>query len=63
MHRIGGTVGTISGTVSDSKTELPITGVIISASSPGQDWKATTDSKGFYSINSLPVDTYTLSFQ
>ena len=62
-YAIGGTVGSISGTVSDSKTKLPIAGVIVSASSPVQDSKATTDSKGFYSINGLPVDTYTISFQ
>ena len=61
-YAIGGTVGSISGTVSDAKTKLPIAGVIVSASSPVQDSKATTDSKGFYSINGLPANTQTISF-
>ena len=60
---IGGTSGTITGTVVDDKTKLPIAGVAVSASSPVQNATATTDGKGFYSINGLPVDTYTIAFQ
>jgi hypothetical protein len=60
---IGGTTGSISGVVLDDKTKLPLAGVMVAASSPVQDAKATTDAKGFYSINGLPVDTYTISFQ
>lgn len=62
-YAVGGTTGSISGTVTDLKTKLPIAGVMVAASSPVQDSKATTDAKGFYSINGLPVDTYTISFQ
>lgn len=60
---IGGTTGTINGTVVDDKTKLPIAGVTVSVSSPVENAKATTDGKGFYAINGLPVDTYTVSFQ
>ncbi len=60
---IGGTSGTITGTVVDTKSKLPVAGASVSASSPVQSSKATTDAKGFYSITGLPVDTYTVSFE
>ena len=62
-YAVGGTTGTITGTVVDEKTKLPLAGVAIAASSPVQDAKTTSDAKGFFSINGLPVDTYTVSFQ
>jgi hypothetical protein len=58
-----GTTGTLSGTITDSKTGLPIAAVMVNAVSPTGSYKATTDSKGFFSLAGVNPDTYSVSFQ
>ncbi len=58
-----GTTGTILGTVTDASTHAPIADVKVTASSPSGNYSTTTDAKGFYSLQSLIPDTYTVSFQ
>jgi hypothetical protein len=58
---IAGTTGTLSGTVVDSTTKLPISGVKVTAASPSQISSQTTDGEGHYSFLSLAPDTYTVS--
>lgn len=58
-----GTTGTISGTVTDSKTGAPIVGVTVGASAPTGHFTTKTDAKGFYAINGVSPDTYTISFE
>lgn len=60
---VGGTNGTINGTVTDQATGEPIAGVSVIALSPSSRAAATTDSKGFFSLNGVPVDTYAVAFQ
>ena len=55
------TTGTISGTVADAATKKPIAGVTVTASAPSGRGSATTDNNGFYNINGLAPDTYTVS--
>lgn len=57
------TTGTIVGTVKDAQTGAPIAGVKIGGVSPSQAAMTTSDSRGFYVLNGLSADTYTLSFQ
>lgn len=56
------TTGTIQGTVTDKSTGAPIAGVLVVAKSPSQGASSTTDAKGFYVIQNLTPDTYTVSF-
>lgn len=58
-----GTTGTINGTVTDSKTSLPIAGVVVSAVSPSANLNGKTDAKGFYSFSGVSPDTYAVSFE
>jgi len=58
-----GTTGTINGTVTDSKTSLPIAGVVVSAVSPSGNLNGKTDAKGFYSFSGVSPDTYAVSFE
>jgi hypothetical protein len=58
-----GTTGTISGTVTDANSSLPVAGVTVSAVSPTDQSTTKTDSKGFYSFTGLLPDTYTISFE
>ena len=58
-----GTTGTISGTVRETTSSAPIAGVSVTASSPSQKLTVTTDAAGFYSLQNLAPDTYTVSFQ
>ena len=58
-----GTTGTITGTITDDKSGTPVASVIVNAVSPTGSYKATTDSKGFFSIAGVTPDTYSISFQ
>lgn len=59
---LAGTVGTISGHVTDQQNK-PLADVrVVAASASGME-KATTDAHGFYSLVGLNPDTYTVSFQ
>ncbi|MGZ3506424.1 MAG: carboxypeptidase regulatory-like domain-containing protein [Vulcanimicrobiaceae bacterium] len=57
------TTGSITGTVDDATTGTPIANVKVSAASPSGNRSTTTDSHGFYVLNALAPDTYTVSFQ
>jgi hypothetical protein len=59
---VGGTNGTIQGTVTDSATKAPISNVDVVASSPAQTSRSRTDARGFFSFAGLPVDTYSVTF-
>ncbi|MGH7738303.1 MAG: TonB-dependent receptor domain-containing protein [Candidatus Tyrphobacter sp.] len=57
------TTGGITGTVTDARTHAPMAGVTVTATSPSQTARATTDASGKYVFLSLAPDTYTLSAQ
>lgn len=57
-----GTTGSISGTVRDSATKLPLANVVVAVASPSGSARATTDANGFYVISGLSPDTYVESF-
>jgi hypothetical protein len=56
-----GTLGGISGVVTDGKTGAPLAGVRVEISSPSQSVTATTDARGHYIAFSLQPDDYTLT--
>lgn len=56
-----GTLGGISGIVTDAKTGAPIAGVRLQISSPSQTMTATTDAHGHYVAFSLQPDDYTFT--
>jgi hypothetical protein len=58
-----GTTGTITGTVTDGKTGNQLAGVKVDAVSPGGTYSTTTDAKGFFSLQAVTPDTYTVSFE
>jgi Carboxypeptidase regulatory-like domain len=58
---LAGTTGGIQGYITDSAGR-PLAAVAVSASSPSGHFSTTTGSNGFYSLNGLPLDTYTVSF-
>jgi len=58
-----GTTGTISGTVTDSASGAPVANATVAAVSPSGSRTTTTDSKGFFALQALSPDTYTLSVQ
>ncbi|HZV76500.1 MAG TPA: TonB-dependent receptor [Candidatus Babeliales bacterium] len=57
-----GTTGGITGRVTDSKTGAPLTGVLVTANSPSQSARSTSDATGTFAFLSLSPDTYTLNF-
>ncbi len=57
------TTGTISGVVTDAQTGAPLAGVKVTATSPSGVKTTVTDSRGFYTLQQLSVDTYTVSFE
>src|SRR5450755_3714266 len=56
-----GTTGGIQGYVTDA-SGTPIAGVQVSASAPSFGTHTTTGANGFYALNGLPLDTYSLTF-
>jgi hypothetical protein len=60
---LAGTTGTISGTAVDADTGAPLANVKVSVSSPSQSATTSSDAKGFYTLQGLVPDTYTISFQ
>ncbi|MBV8595584.1 MAG: carboxypeptidase regulatory-like domain-containing protein, partial [Candidatus Eremiobacteraeota bacterium] len=55
-----GTTGTIEGHVVDTGGQ-GIAGAIVSATSPSGHFNTTSARDGFYALNGLPVDTYTIT--
>src|SRR5690242_2283702 len=60
---IAGTTGTITGTVTDAASGSPIANVRVTAAAPSGTQSATTNGAGFYSLQQMIPDTYTVSFQ
>ncbi len=58
---LAGTTGSISGVVTNSSTNAPITGASVTASSPSQTATAKTDASGHFTFISLAPDTYNVS--
>jgi Carboxypeptidase regulatory-like domain/TonB dependent receptor-like, beta-barrel len=56
-----GTTGAIQGYVTDGAGH-GIAGVSVTAAAPTGHFTTTSGSNGFYSLNGLPLDTYTLTF-
>jgi hypothetical protein len=56
-----GTTGAFQGYVTD-EAGSGIVGVRVTAASPSGDFTADTGSWGFYALNGLPLDTYTVTF-
>src|ERR1700686_2685351 len=56
-----GTTGSIQGHVTDEAGHS-MAGVSVPAASPSGHFSTTSDAGGFYSLNGLPVDTYTVTF-
>ena len=55
----GGVTGSISGSCRDASGEvLPGLQVIAQNTETGIQWTSTTDARGFYSFQALPVGTY-----
>jgi len=57
------TTGTISGTVTVSDTKKPLAGASVVAASPSGTGSASSDANGFYNINGLAPDTYTVTIK
>ena len=57
------TTGVISGTVTDASSGAPVAGVKVTAASLSQTQTTTTDNRGFYALQNLTPDTYSVSFQ
>ncbi len=60
---IAGTTGTIAGVVTDATSGAPIANVKVTAAAPSGSQSTTTNATGFYSLQALTPDTYTVSFQ
>ena len=58
---LAGTTGSITGTVSDAKTHLPLAGVRVEIASPSQTSATTTDAGGRFTFISLSPDTYAIT--
>ena len=57
------TTGAISGTVSDAQSGSPVADVKVEAVSGSGSRSTTTDSRGYFTLQALQPDTYTVSFQ
>jgi Carboxypeptidase regulatory-like domain len=55
-------VGTISGSVTDTASGAPLFDVAVTAVSGSGDYTAKTNVRGFYSMSGVYADTYTVSF-
>ncbi|HTD34236.1 MAG TPA: TonB-dependent receptor [Candidatus Elarobacter sp.] len=54
--------GTIQGTITSSQGNTKLAGVQVSAVAPSGRYAATTDQNGFFTINGVTPDTYTITF-
>jgi len=59
---IGGTNGTLSGTVTDAVTKAALPNVTVTIASTNETLHTTTDARGVYRFVGLPVDTYVVAF-
>ncbi len=58
---LAGTTGAVNGTVVDPQSNKPIAGAAITAQSPSQSARTTSDAAGRFSFISLAPDTYSVS--
>ncbi len=58
-----GTTGSLSGTVLEGATRIPIAGAKVTAVSPSQSGSTQTDSAGHFAFLSLAPDTYSVSVE
>jgi hypothetical protein len=58
---IAGTTGGMQGYVTDAAGH-PLAGVAVSAAAPSYSTHTVTGPNGFYALNGLPLDTYTVTF-
>ncbi|MDP9025839.1 MAG: carboxypeptidase-like regulatory domain-containing protein, partial [Candidatus Eremiobacteraeota bacterium] len=58
---LAGTTGAVNGTVVDQQSSKPISGATVTAQSPSQSARTTSDSTGRFSFISLAPDTYAIS--
>src|ERR1700726_2414046 len=58
---LAGTTGSITGIVTDSSTQKPISGASVSAVSASQSTSTKTDAAGRFTFISLAPDTYIVS--
>ena len=61
MCILAGTTGTVNGSVVDPQSNKPIAGANVTAQSPSQSARTTSDATGRFSFISLAPDTYTVS--
>jgi outer membrane receptor protein involved in Fe transport len=54
--------GTIQGTVTSSQGNTKLAGVQVTAVAPSGRYAATTDQNGFFTMNGVTPDTYTITF-
>jgi hypothetical protein len=59
----GGQTGNLNGTIVDATTKAGVAGVSVAIASPSQTLTATTDGKGFFQLNGIPADTYSVRFR
>jgi putative alpha-1,2-mannosidase len=58
---LAGTTGAVNGTVVDAQSNKPIAGAVVTAQSPSQSARTTSDAAGRFSFISLAPDTYAIS--
>jgi hypothetical protein len=63
LTSIAGTTGTISGVVTDAATGAPIANAKIAAAAPSGSRTTVSNAAGFYTLQQMIPDTYTVSFQ
>jgi hypothetical protein len=54
--------GTIQGTITASQGNMKLAGVAVTAVAPSARYTATTDASGFFSMNGVTPDTYSVTF-
>ena len=59
----GGQYGSIQGYIIDGKTKAVVVGAVVSAAAPTGQYRAVTDSRGYFNILGVNVDTYTISIE
>jgi hypothetical protein len=55
------TTGNVTGTITSQQTGAPLAGVAVSLVSPSGTYMAKTDAKGFFSLQGVGPDTYTVT--
>ncbi|MFN2528985.1 MAG: carboxypeptidase regulatory-like domain-containing protein, partial [Candidatus Baltobacteraceae bacterium] len=59
---LAGTTGTIAGVVTDATSGAPVANVTVTATAPSGKQTGTTNATGFYSLQAVTPDTYTVTF-